>query len=155
MRYYPRAVAVNGVGRGGMAEQESVSEWERLGVDTSKPSVARVYDAILGGKDNFAVDRAVAAKRLELIPDGGQGARISRGFLARGVAHMAREGITQFLDIGSGLPTSQNTLPQTSSGGAPWSPSPSPLAPGWSTSTTTRSCWPTRGRCSPRPRTPG
>jgi hypothetical protein len=92
-----------------MAEQESVSEWERLGVDTSKPSVARVYDAILGGKDNFAADRAVAAKRLELIPDGGQGARISRGFLARGVAHMARAGITQFLDIGSGLPTSQNT----------------------------------------------
>ncbi|WP_042403950.1 SAM-dependent methyltransferase [Streptacidiphilus carbonis] len=92
-----------------MTEQETVSEWERLGVDTSKPSVARVYDAILGGKDNFAVDRAVAAKRLELIPDGGQGARLSRGFLARGVAHMARAGITQFLDIGSGLPTAQNT----------------------------------------------
>ncbi|MEZ0095471.1 SAM-dependent methyltransferase [Streptacidiphilus sp. EB129] len=85
------------------------TEWERLGVDTSKPSIARVYDAILGGKDNFAVDRAVAAKRLELIPDGGQGARLTRAFLARGVRELARQGITQFLDIGSGLPTVQNT----------------------------------------------
>jgi SAM-dependent methyltransferase len=96
-------------GRGGMDEEHVVTEWERLGVDITKPSVARVYDAILGGKDNFAVDRAVAAKRLELIPDGGQGARISRGFLARGVRFMAEQGITQFLDIGSGLPTAQNT----------------------------------------------
>lgn len=86
-----------------------VGEWERLGVDTSRPSAARVYDAILGGKDNFAVDRAVAAKRLELIPDGGQAARLSRAFLARGVRQLAAAGITQFLDIGSGLPTAQNT----------------------------------------------
>ena len=79
------------------------------GIDTTVPHSARIWNYWLGGKDNFAVDRAVAAKRLELIPDGGQGARISRGFLARGVAHMARAGITQFLDIGSGLPTAQNT----------------------------------------------
>jgi SAM-dependent methyltransferase len=85
------------------------TEWERLGVDTTRPSVARVYDAVLGGKDNFAVDRAVAARRLELIPDGGQGARLSRAFLARGVRHLARLGVRQFLDIGSGLPTAQNT----------------------------------------------
>ncbi|MFJ6216550.1 SAM-dependent methyltransferase [Streptomyces sp. NPDC092296] len=85
------------------------SVWKRMGVDPTKPSIARVYDAILGGKDNFAVDRAVAAKRLELIPDGGQGARLSRAFLARGVRHLAECGVTQFLDIGSGLPTAQNT----------------------------------------------
>ncbi len=85
------------------------TDWEQMGVDTGRPSIARVYDAILGGKDNFAVDRAVAAKRLELIPDGGQGARLSRAFLARGVRHLARLGITQFLDIGSGLPSAQNT----------------------------------------------
>jgi S-adenosyl methyltransferase len=85
------------------------TDWDRLGVDTGKPSIARVYDAVLGGKDNFAVDRAVAARRLELIPDGGQGARLSRGFLARGVRHLAELGVTQFLDIGSGLPTVQNT----------------------------------------------
>lgn len=85
------------------------TDWERIGVDTGRPSIARVYDAILGGKDNFAVDRAVAAKRLELIPDGGQGARLSRAFLARGVRHLAQVGVTQFLDIGSGLPTAQNT----------------------------------------------
>nr|WP_225448673.1 SAM-dependent methyltransferase [Streptacidiphilus sp. P02-A3a] len=85
------------------------TDWEQIGVDTGRPSIARVYDAILGGKDNFAVDRAVAAKRLELIPDGGQGARLSRAFLARGVRHLARLGVTQFLDIGSGLPSAQNT----------------------------------------------
>ena len=85
------------------------TDWDRLGVDTGRANVARVYDAVLGGKDNFAVDRAVAARRLELIPDGGQGARLSREFLARGVRQLARLGVTQFLDIGSGLPTAQNT----------------------------------------------
>ena len=85
------------------------TDWDRLGVDTGRANVARVYDAVLGGKDNFAVDRAVAARRLELIPDGGQGARLSREFLARGVRQLARLGVTQFLDIGSGLPSAQNT----------------------------------------------
>ncbi|WP_055591001.1 SAM-dependent methyltransferase [Streptacidiphilus griseoplanus] len=92
-----------------MDDETDLSAWERLGVDATRPSVARVYDAILGGKDNFAVDRAVAARRLELIPDGGQGARLSRAFLARGVRALAEQGVTQFLDIGSGLPTAQNT----------------------------------------------
>jgi len=94
---------------GSWHEVWETTDWDRLGVDTGKPSVARVYDAVLGGKDNFAVDRAIAAKRLELIPDGGQGARLSRAFLARGVRQLARLGVSQFLDIGSGLPTVQNT----------------------------------------------
>lgn len=78
-------------------------------VDTSKPSVARVYDAVLGGKDNFAADRAVLALAQEAFPDGGQAAHINRALLGRAVRYMAREGISQFLDLGSGLPTVRNT----------------------------------------------
>ena len=78
-------------------------------IDTSKPSVARVYDAILGGKDNFAVDRAVAADAVSVMGDGGMGARLNRAALGRAVRLMCRAGVTQFLDLGSGLPTVQNT----------------------------------------------
>src|SRR5215469_11932326 len=78
-------------------------------IDTSKPSIARVYDARLGGKDNFAVDRAVAEKVNQVFPDGGKAARINRALLGRAVRYMADAGITQFLDLGSGLPTVQNT----------------------------------------------
>lgn len=78
-------------------------------IDTSKPSVARVYDAILGGKDNFAADRAVAEQAVKAMGDGGNGARLNRAALGRAVRFMAREGVTQFLDLGSGLPTAQNT----------------------------------------------
>jgi SAM-dependent methyltransferase len=78
-------------------------------IDTSKPSVARVYDAILGGKDNFAVDRAVAEQSVKAMGDGGSGARLNRAMLGRAVRFMARRGISQFLDLGSGLPTAQNT----------------------------------------------
>jgi len=78
-------------------------------VDTSKPSVARVYDAILGGKDNFAADRAVAAEAVQAMGDGGSGARLNRAALGRAVRFMAGQGVAQFLDLGSGLPTVQNT----------------------------------------------
>ena len=78
-------------------------------IDTTKPSVARVYDAILGGKDNFAVDRAVAEQSVAAMGDGGSGARLNRAMLGRAVRFMARQGISQFLDLGSGLPTVQNT----------------------------------------------
>ena len=52
-------------------------------IDTTQPSVARVYDAILGGKDNFAVDRAVAAAAVKTMGDGGNGARLNRAALGR------------------------------------------------------------------------
>ncbi len=78
-------------------------------IDPSKPSVARVYDAILGGKDNFAADRAVAAEAVRAAGDGGSGARLNRAALGRAVRFMSGEGVTQFLDLGSGLPTAQNT----------------------------------------------
>jgi hypothetical protein len=78
-------------------------------IDTTKPSVARVYDAILGGKDNFEADRAVVAEALRALPDDGKGARLNRAVLGRAVRFMASQGIEQFLDLGSGLPTVQNT----------------------------------------------
>ena len=78
-------------------------------IDTTRPSVARVYDAILGGKDNFAVDRAVAEEAMRATGDGGKGARLNRAALGRAVRLMAESGVTQFLDLGSGLPTVQNT----------------------------------------------
>jgi hypothetical protein len=78
-------------------------------IDTTQPSVARVYDAILGGRDNFAVDRAVAAEAVAAMGDRGKGARLNRAALGRAVRFMAAQGVTQFLDLGSGLPTVQNT----------------------------------------------
>jgi SAM-dependent methyltransferase len=78
-------------------------------IDTTHPSVARVYDAILGGKDNFAVDRAVAVAAVKAMGDAGNGARLNRAALGRAVRYMADQGVSQFLDLGSGLPTVQNT----------------------------------------------
>jgi hypothetical protein len=78
-------------------------------IDTTRPSVARVYDAILGGKDNFAVDRVVAEEAVQAMGDAGNGARLNRAALGRAVRYMVSHGVTQFLDLGSGLPTVQNT----------------------------------------------
>jgi SAM-dependent methyltransferase len=78
-------------------------------VDTSKPSIARVYDYFIGGKDNFAVDRQIAEMVLSLDPDAAEAGYANRGFLRRAVRHLTAEaGIRQFLDIGSGLPTQGN-----------------------------------------------
>jgi len=78
-------------------------------IDTTRPTEARVYDAALGGKDNFAVDRAIAEEAARAAGDGGRCARLNRAVLGRAVRFMAGEGIEQFLDLGSGLPTAQNT----------------------------------------------
>jgi hypothetical protein len=71
--------------------------------------VARVYDALLGGKDNFAVDRAIADKLMELTPGGAGVPLYNRAVLGRGVRYMVSQGIDQFIDLGAGLPTVQNT----------------------------------------------
>ena len=74
-------------------------------IDTSKPHSARLYDYFLGGKDNFAADRETANKALEAWPHIRTAARENRAFLGRAVRYLAAEaGITQFLDLGSGLP---------------------------------------------------
>jgi hypothetical protein len=78
-------------------------------IDTSKPHPARIYDYYLGGKDNFAVDRETGMKSLEAWPGIRTAARENRAFLGRAVRYLAAEaGITQFLDIGSGLPSVGN-----------------------------------------------
>jgi hypothetical protein len=78
-------------------------------IDTSKPHSARIYDYLLGGKDNFAADREVAEKTLRAWPGLRISARENRAFVRRAVAYLTAEaGVTQFLDIGSGLPTRGN-----------------------------------------------
>jgi hypothetical protein len=78
-------------------------------IDTSAPHPARMYDYYLGGKNHFAADRETADKMIATAPSTRTGARENRGFLARAVRYLAGEaGIRQFLDIGTGLPTTGN-----------------------------------------------
>jgi hypothetical protein len=78
--------------------------------DTGVPHPARVYNAILGGKDNYAADRAAAEATIRAFPGNAMAARANRAFLARAVHYLAVEaGIRQFLDIGTGLPSANNT----------------------------------------------
>jgi len=78
------------------------------GFDPTKPNAARVYDYLLGGKDNFAVDRKAAEALLSALPDAAQAARTNRAFLSAAVRQVAGQGIRQFVDIGAGLPTAPN-----------------------------------------------
>jgi hypothetical protein len=74
------------------------------GIDVTRPSVARVYDFWLGGKDNFAVDREMGGRMAELNPSLPRLVRDNRRFLCDAVAAAATAGVDQFLDLGSGLP---------------------------------------------------
>jgi hypothetical protein len=78
------------------------------GIDTGVPNPARVYDYLLGGKDNFEVDRMTAQAGMCAFPKIAMSARASRAFLARAVRYLAGSGIRQFLDIGTGLPSANN-----------------------------------------------
>jgi hypothetical protein len=81
----------------------------RLGVDTTRPHPARMYDYLLGGKNNFAVDRETAEKALQSWGTVRTAARENRAFLGRAVRYLVAEaGIRQFLDIGTGLPSANN-----------------------------------------------
>jgi O-methyltransferase involved in polyketide biosynthesis len=77
--------------------------------DPGTPSIARVWDYWLGGKDNFAADRELAKKMLEINPLAAQMARENRQFLGRAVTYVADRGVHQFIDVGAGLPTALNT----------------------------------------------
>jgi hypothetical protein len=81
---------------------------KRRGIDPNTPNVARIYDYWLGGKDNFAADRATAEKLLEIVPEARSTARANRDFLGRAVRFLAESGIRQFIDLGTGLPTQAN-----------------------------------------------
>jgi hypothetical protein len=85
-------------------------EGEGVSFDTSVPHIARVYDYWLGGKDNFAADRVVAEQVIATLPEIRLSVRAQRAFLGRAVHYLAAEaGIRQFLDIGTGLPSANNT----------------------------------------------
>jgi S-adenosyl methyltransferase len=91
------------------------------GVDPTKPNVARTYDYFLGGKDNFAADRAAGEQIMRVSPEVQSTLRANRSFLGRVVRFLAGEaGITQFVDLGTGLPTQENVhqVAQAASPGA-------------------------------------
>ena len=92
-----------------MTSDETGNRYSVADIDITKPNVARVYDCFLGGKDNFAADREFVRQAIEVAPKAPMGAKRNRAFLRRVVRHLAGEvGLTQFLDIGSGLPTQGN-----------------------------------------------
>jgi hypothetical protein len=79
-------------------------------IDVSVPHSARVWNYWLGGKDNYPADRAMGDQILAMVPDMPRIARLQRAFLTRAIQYLAGEaGIRQFLDIGTGLPTADNT----------------------------------------------
>src|ERR1700756_5171551 len=83
---------------------------EQPAFDTSVAHVARVYNYWLGGHDNFPADRAAAEQAMAAFPDIVLSARANRAFLRRAVTYLAGEaGIRQFLDIGTGIPSANNT----------------------------------------------
>jgi SAM-dependent methyltransferase len=84
------------------------TDWVPAGIDVDQPSAARVYDYFLGGAHNFAVDRALAEQIAAMTPNIGETMRSNRVFLRRAVRFLAAEGVRQFLDIGSGIPTAGN-----------------------------------------------
>jgi S-adenosyl methyltransferase len=76
------------------------------GNDSARPAAARIYDYLLGGKDNYAVDRTAAERVLAVAPDQRELARANRAFAIRAVGALASAGIRQFIDLGTGFPTS-------------------------------------------------
>jgi S-adenosyl methyltransferase len=108
-------------------------------VDASVPNSARIWNYWLGGKDNYPVDREAGEQFRAIFPEIVEVARSTRAFLNRAVRYLAGEAeIRQFLDIGTGLPTADNTH-EVAQRVAPRAAS--------STSTTTRWSWPTPGPC--------
>ncbi|GAA2497351.1 SAM-dependent methyltransferase [Streptomyces thermolineatus] len=83
-------------------------DWVPDGIDVTRPSAARMYDYYLGGSHNFEADREAAAKAIEMWPDLPKIMQANRAFMRRAVRHAVELGVTQFLDIGSGIPTFGN-----------------------------------------------
>jgi len=83
--------------------------WAPAEIDLDRPSAARVYDYYLGGFHNFTADRQMALEAIRMWPDLPQIMQANRAFLRRAVRFVVREGVTQFLDVGSGIPTVGNS----------------------------------------------
>src|SRR5438477_3928693 len=93
-----------------MANCAPTSDGPQAKIDTTRAHTARIWNYWLGGKDNYPIDREVGDPIRQLHPNIGHYARADRLFLGRAVSHLANEaGIRQFLDIGTGLPTADNT----------------------------------------------
>ncbi|OAR23216.1 hypothetical protein A8W25_27330 [Streptomyces sp. ERV7] len=92
--------------------------WAPTGIDISVPSVSRIYDYYLGGSHNFEVDREAARKAMEFIPGLPKVMQANRAFMRRAVRFALDQGVTQFLDIGSGIPTFGN-VHEVAQSGAP------------------------------------
>ncbi len=84
------------------------TNWVPTSVDLEKPSAARAYDYLLGGNHNFAVDRDFVAKVLQIQPQVKRAAIMNRAFMRRCVLFLLDQGVRQFLDLGSGIPTVGN-----------------------------------------------
>ncbi len=84
------------------------ANWVPTSVNVDKPSAARMYDYLLGGSHNFAVDREFLEKLLAIQPNAKRWAIMNRAFMRRAVLFMLEQGIRQFLDLGSGIPTVGN-----------------------------------------------
>ena len=97
-------------------EQRRHDHWKSLGVRTDIPHPARVYDYLLGGEENFAADREAAEMSLKISPEILHSARANRKFMVRAVEFLRDSGIRQFLDVGTGLPTSPTTCEVARSG---------------------------------------
>lgn len=82
--------------------------WAPRGVDVEQPNPARIYDYMLGGGHNFAADREAAEHIVTLIPRAREVVRCNRAFLRRAVLFLVSQGVRQFLDLGSGVPTVGN-----------------------------------------------
>jgi hypothetical protein len=89
-------------------EQQRLDTGLPDGVEPERPSAARVYDYYLGGSHNFAVDRAMAEQAIRILPELPANMRANRAFLRRAVRYMLQQGVRQFLDLGSGIPTVGN-----------------------------------------------
>ncbi len=83
-------------------------DWVPPTIDIEQPSAARMYDYFLGGSHNFAVDRELANRILEIGPDAPVVAQLNRAFVRRAVRYLVDRGVRQFIDLGSGIPTAGN-----------------------------------------------
>jgi hypothetical protein len=101
-------LVMSGIDGGAQEREVKLPGWVPEGVDVTVPNVARMYDYVLGGYHNFAVDREYAEKLEQAFPGLREGAYAARALLSRVVRWLVDAGIRQFLDIGSGIPTVGN-----------------------------------------------
>ncbi|MFF0172883.1 SAM-dependent methyltransferase [Micromonospora profundi] len=104
----PRAITNSRTGTRGTTMGTEAMSWAPAELDLSRPNAARMYDYFLGGSHNFAADRQAADAVLAVAPHVADAARANRVFLRRAVLYALQQGIHQFIDLGSGIPTVGN-----------------------------------------------